>query len=91
MNFLKYLKLLPEAIAIAKAIEAEIPFPQSGKQKLDAGLAVAGQAFDIEESLRSAWGDKATFIGAITKAITPAVTLLNSLGVFKTANAPATA
>lgn len=80
---LKYLSLIPMALSTAQALEAAVPIPGQGKAKLDLLLAIAGEAFDDEEALRTSWGDKAKFQAALGSVISKVVAFLNSAGIFK--------
>jgi len=80
---LKFLKLIPHALDIAKTIEEAIPISGQGKAKLDAGLAIGQVVYDTEQDIQKSWGNPAAFLAALTKAIGIAVTLLNAAGVFK--------
>jgi hypothetical protein len=84
----KYLQLIPIALELAKMAEAAVP-TGGGKAKFKFAIDTAAEAFDVEESLRTGWGDKSQFIEAIGRAVNLVVNLLNATGVFKKA-APAT-
>lgn len=80
---LKFLSILPQALEIARIAEAAVPLSGQGKAKLAFALNVAEAAFETEEDLRKAWGDRNRFMEAIARAIPMAVALLNAAGVFK--------
>ena len=79
----KFLKILPQAFEIARIAEAAVPLSGQGKAKLAFALNAAEAAYEAEEGLRSAWGDRSKFMEAIARAIQVAVALLNAAGVFK--------
>lgn len=79
----KFLKILPQAIEVARIAEAAVPLSGQGKAKLAFALNVAEAAYDVEEDLRSAWSDRSKFLEGIARAIQVAVALMNSSGVFK--------
>lgn len=84
----KFLRILPQAIEVARIAEAAVPLSGQGKAKLAFALNVAEAAYEAEEELRAAWGDRSKFLEGIARAIQVAVVLMNSSGVFKKA-APA--
>lgn len=79
---MKYLQLIRFAIEVAKVAEAAVPAGGKGGAKLAFALDAAGQAFDVEEDLRSKWSDKDAFVKALPGAVAAAVGLLNAAGVF---------
>lgn len=82
MNYLQILKLvvqlLPLIIDAMKAVEAAIPQAGSGSAKL---AFVKGMITDVAEIADDV--DKKVFGAAIEKAIALAVSLFNTVGIFK--------
>lgn len=79
----KFLKILPTAFEVARIAEAAVPLSGQGKAKLAFALEAAEAAYEVEEELRTSWGDRSKFMEAIARAIQVAVALLNAGGVFK--------
>lgn len=80
---IKFLKILPQVIELARIAEAAVPFSGQGKAKLAFALDAAQTIYETEEELRSNWKDKSKFLESIGKAINISVSLLNAAGVFK--------
>ena len=84
MNFLQILKLivqiLPLIIETMKTIEATIPQAGVGAAKMAFVKGLITDVSDIAEDV-----DKKVFATAIEKAINLAVTLMNTVGIFKKA------
>ena len=76
-KLLTILKLLPAIIAAIKAIEAAIPESGKGKEKLEAIRQIIEQ---VDASVATLWPQIAATVGVL-------VTLLNSVGAFKKADA----
>ena len=79
----KFLKILPQAIEVARIAEAAVPLSGQGKAKLAFALNAAEAAYEVEEELRANWSDRGKFLESIARAIQVAVVLMNAAGVFK--------
>ncbi len=79
----RFLKILPQAIELARIAEAAMPLSGQGKAKLTFALDAAEAIYETEEDMRSSWKEKNKFLESIARAINVAVKLLNAGGVFK--------
>jgi hypothetical protein len=78
------LQLFPLVMAAVQAVEAAIPMPGQGKQKLDLVLDVVKSGFDASADLSKSFSwDK--LVTLIVPMIAKFVALNNALGLFKTA------
>jgi len=73
-TLLRVLQLLPGIIEAVRLIEALVPIPQTGKQKLEAVLGI----------ITDTTSDVGDLIPAIVKIVARIVGLANTTGVFKT-------
>jgi hypothetical protein len=80
---MRFLKLFPLIIDLAKIAELAVPLSGQGKAKLAFALDAAEAVYNTEEELRNSWKDKAKFLEAVTRAIQVSVALLNTAGVFQ--------
>lgn len=80
-TLIAWLKLFPVLFQTVTQLEASIPLPAVGQQKLQLLLAVIKAAYDAEEVIRKdfPWEKLA---GIITAAVKVIVDSLNSLGIF---------
>ncbi len=84
------LKLFPVILDAVTAVEAAIPLPGQGQQKLDLVLNVVRQAFDSSSELAASFSwDK--LVAVVVPMIARIVSLSNELGLFQKSAQPKTA
>ena len=77
------LQIFPLVLAAVQAVEAAIPIPAQGKQKLDLVLDVVKSGFDASADLSKSFSwDK--LVAVVVPMIARIVALNNALGLFKT-------
>ena len=81
------LQLFPLVLAAVQAVEAAIPMPGEGKQKLDLVLDVVKSGFDASAGLAKQFSWEA-LVGVVVPMIAKIVALHNALGLFKTSAQP---
>jgi hypothetical protein len=81
-TIVSYLQLFPNILATVQSLEASIPLPSAGKQKLDLLLSIVKTAYDAEEAVRQEipWEKLAPLVSAAANSI---VSAFNALGLFK--------
>jgi hypothetical protein len=82
-NFLAVFNVLPSILSAVQAVEAAVPLPSAGKQKLDLVMGAAGTAWEITQAEQHL--SKNTALNAVEAMVNLAVASLNAAGVFKTA------
>jgi hypothetical protein len=79
-TFLNILNSIPSVIGAVQTVETALTLPQSGQQKLNLVLGLAGAAFDVAQAGEEiAKGQLLAGVQAIT---TVTVAALNAAGVF---------
>ena len=82
------LQIFPLVLASVQAVEAAIPMPGQGKQKLDLVLDVVKSGFDASADLPKSFSWE-KLVGVIVPMIAKIVALHNALGLFQqSASAP---
>lgn len=81
------LQIFPLVIEAVQAVEAAIPLPSQGKQKLDLMLDVVKSGFDASAGLAKqfSWDG---LVAVVVPMIAKIVALNNALGLFKTSAQP---
>ncbi len=87
-TFLAVFNAFPAILASVQAVEAAIPLPKSGQQKLNLVLGAATTAWEIGEVGEQM--NESNMLAAVTAMTNIAVAGLNAAGVFGTSQ-PATA
>jgi hypothetical protein len=88
-NFLAVFNAFPSVLAAVQAVEAAVPLPGAGKQKLDLVLGAAGAAWEITQGVtqgitpRDPQLPKTTTLNSIQALVNLAVAGLNAAGAFK--------
>jgi hypothetical protein len=85
-TFLAVFNLFPAVLSAVQAVEAAVPLPKSGKQKLDLIMGAVTAAFQASQQDQQV--PKDTMLGTIESLVHVIVASLNALGVFKTTTAP---
>ena len=80
-TILTALKLLPVVIDAVKAVEAAIPLPGEGHQKLDLVLNVIKTAYDASTDLAKGFSFE-KLVALVVPMINQIVALHNALGLF---------
>lgn len=81
-TFLTVLNAFPAIIASVQAVEAAIPIPKAGQQKLNLVLGAAGTAYELGQV--GELMTKSNMLAAIVAMTDITVAGLNSAGVFTT-------
>ncbi len=81
-TILTALKLLPVVIDAVKAVEAAIPLPGQGHQKLDLVLKVIKTAYDASTDLAKGFSFE-KLVALVVPMINQIVALHNALGLFQ--------
>ena len=81
-TFLAVFNSLPAILESVQAVEAAIPLPQAGQQKLNLVLNAAAAAWAIGQVAEQQHLSKATTLSSIQAITNVAVASLNSSGVF---------
>ncbi|MDQ1469544.1 MAG: hypothetical protein QOJ99_1024 [Bryobacterales bacterium] len=81
-SFLAVFNAFPSILAAVQAVEAAIPVPSAGKQKLDLILGAAGTAWAITQAEQQL--SKNTTLNAVEALVNLSVAGLNAAGAFKT-------
>ena len=82
------LQIFPLVLSAIQAVEAAIPIPSQGKQKLDLVLDVVKSGFDASADLAKSFSWDG-LVAVVVPMIAKIVALHNVLGLFKTtASAP---
>jgi hypothetical protein len=79
-NFLAVFNAFPAILQIVQAVEAAVPMPKSGQQKLNLVLGVAGTAWEVGQVGQQI--NKTNWLSAIEAMTNIAVAGLNAAGVF---------
>jgi hypothetical protein len=87
-NFLAVFNAFPSVLAAVQAVEAAVPLPGSGKQKLDLVLGAAGAAWEVTQGVtqgitQSPQLPKNTTLSSVQALVNLAVAGLNAAGSFK--------
>ena len=85
-TFLAIFNAYPAILASVQAVEAAVPFPSAGQQKLNMVLGAAASAWEasqIEQQL-----SKNTTLNAVQAMVNLTVASLNAAGVFKSSTTP---
>ena len=88
-TFLAVFNLFPAILGAVQAVEAAVPFPKSGEQKLNLVLAAVESAWQASQQQQDI--PKGTMLSAVESLVHVVVASLNALGIFTTTTAPATA
>lgn len=83
-KWIAYLQLIPMILKLVPAFEDAFPIPQSGKDKLNLFLELAGTAWDAAKGAMGHALSKDEALAFIPTAVGIVVKALNALGVFKT-------
>ena len=86
-TFLAVFNAFPAILATVEAVEAAIPIPKSGQQKLNLVLGVAGTAWEIGQVGEQI--NKSDLLTAVQAMTNLAVSGLNAAGVFTTTSGTA--
>ena len=81
-TFLAVFNAFPAILATIEAVEAAIPIPKSGQQKLNLVLGIAGTAWEIGQVGEQT--TKSNMLTAVQAMTNLAVAGLNAAGVFTT-------
>jgi hypothetical protein len=88
-TFLMVFNALPAIIQSVQAVEAAVPLPQSGQQKLNLILGAAGTAWELGQATQTL--SKGNTVDAVQAITNLTVATLNAAGVFKHSTADTTA
>jgi len=80
-TFLMFFNALPTIIQSVQAVEAAVPMPQAGQQKLNLILGTAATAWEVSQVVQAL--PKATTVQAVQTITNLTVATLNAAGVFK--------
>ena len=86
-TFLNILNSIPAVVAAVQTVEAAVPMPQSGQQKLNLILGLAGAAFDVAQAGEEI--SKGQVLAGVTELTNITVAALNAAGVFTHGAQPA--
>lgn len=79
-KFLTILNSIPAIIGAIQTVEAALPIPQAGQQKLNLVLGLAGAAFDVAQAGEEI--SKGQLLSGVETITTITVAALNAAGVF---------
>ena len=85
-TFLAVFNAFPAILQAVQAVEAAVPMPQAGQQKLDLVLGAAGQAWAVSQAEHQL--NQNTLLNAVQAITNLTVSGLNAAGVFKKTAAP---
>jgi hypothetical protein len=88
-NFLAIFNAFPAILGAVQAVEAAIPLPQSGQQKLNLVLGAASAAWEVSQVQQQL--SKNQMLNAAGAMVNLAVVELNAAGVFHRSNSAITA
>ncbi len=86
-NLLAVFNSFPAILQIVQSVEAAIPFPKSGQQKLNLVLGAAGAAWEVDQVGRQM--NKTNWLAGVQAMTNIAVAGLNAAGVFATSRSSA--
>ena len=84
-TFLTVLNAFPAIIGAVQAVEAAIPIPKAGQQKMNLVLGAAGTAWEVGQIAQQI--NKTNWLSAVQALTNVAVAGLNAVGVFATSPA----
>jgi hypothetical protein len=84
-TFLTVFNAFPAIIGAVQAVEAAIPMPKSGQQKLNLVLGAAGTAWEMGQIAQQM--NKSNWLAAVQAMTNVTVAALNASGVFGTSAA----
>jgi len=79
-KFLTILNSIPAIIGAVQTVEAALPIPQAGQQKLNLVLGLVGAAFDVAQAGEEI--SKGQMLSGVEAITTITVAALNAVGVF---------
>ena len=88
-TFLAVFNAFPTILGAVQAVEAAVPIPQSGQQKMNLILGAAATAWEISQAQQQL--SKNQMLNAVSALANLAVAGLNASGVFHTSNPVPTA